>query len=219
MDECPVLPATGSTVTVIFVAAAILVALGVTTLLMVRRRAMPMLAVVLVAGVVAIGVPAHAATGCPPPETAPTTAPTVAPTSTTTSTLPTTTSVAVAPSAPPTSTTTSSTTTSTTTPTTPTTPTTSTTAPPPQGQPPIANPDTVPGLPYNVLDNDDLGSPPATITESGFTTPVTCGGVSFDPATGVLFGTLPDEPCLLGYTIENSVGSDDAVALVLPAGV
>ena len=210
MDECPVLPATGSTVTVIFVASAILVALGVTTLLLVRRRAMPMLAIVLVAGVVGIGAPGSCpATGCPPASTAATaatTAPTVAPASTST-----TTPVAVAPGPPSTSTTTSTTTTSTST-------TTPTTAPP--GIPPNAENDdenVVGGqfFSFNVLTNDFLGSPPATITDSSLTA-ATCGGVTFNEATGILSGTLEIQPaflaCILAYELTNSAGFDTASA-------
>ena len=194
MNECPALPGTGSTMTVIIVAAAIIVALGVLMVVMPRRWMGPVIAVVLFVGVVVTVVPAYAQTNCPPPTTAAattaaTTAPTVAPTST----------------PPPTS---SSTTTSSTT----------TVA----GTPPTAvdNDEIVTvgvAFSFNVLANDDLGSPPATI--STFALNGQCGGVTFDQATGVLSGTLtiPLVPCIVTYTLTNSAGSSSSFESVTGA--
>jgi LPXTG-motif cell wall-anchored protein len=76
------LPATGSNATVVVVAATLLVAVGVATVVLARRRTLPMLAVLLLAGVIAVSAsPADAATGCPSPTTSVATAPT-APTTT-----------------------------------------------------------------------------------------------------------------------------------------
>jgi hypothetical protein len=66
----------------------------------------------------------------------------------------------------------------------------------------------------NVLTNDVLGSPPATISVFTLGAGPVCSGVTFDQGTGVLSGTLsvPLLPCLLSYTLTNSAGSSTAVA-------
>jgi hypothetical protein len=180
--------------TVIIVAAAIIVALGVLMVVMPRRWMGPVIAVVLFVGVVATVVPAYAQTNCPPAATAATsaattaatTAPTVAPTST----------------PPPMSSTT----------TTSSTTTVAGTAPTANGDDEIF-PLNVP-FTLNVLTNDDLGSPPATISSFTLASGPVCAGVSFDQATGVLSGTLTVLllPCLLSYTLQNAAGSSSAVA-------
>jgi hypothetical protein len=161
-----------------------------------RRRAMPVVAILLVAGVAAalvasIAEPARAGTDCPPPSAAATTVPTVSPTS--------------SPSAP----------TTTPSPTTATSPTTTTV----EGTPPTANSDddifpVGQAFSVNVLANDDLGDPPATISTFTLAPPATCAGVSFDPGAGELSGTLsvPLLPCILSYTLENAAGSSSTVA-------
>jgi hypothetical protein len=206
VTDCPVLPPTGATsLTEIVLTAMIVFALGVVMVLVARRWGLPILAVVLAAGVlavaVALAVPARAATTCPPSSSTPSVSPTSTPTSPTS----------------PSSTTTTSTSTSTTT-TTPTSTSSTTTV---AGTPPTANGDdeifTV-GVAFslNVLTNDVLGSPPATISAFTLGAGPVCAGVTFDQGTGVLSGTLsvPLLPCLLSYTLTNSAGSSSAVAAV-----
>jgi LPXTG-motif cell wall-anchored protein len=191
VTDCPVLPATGSSLMSILVVAAIVAALGVVLVVAGRRWAVPVMVVVHAAGVVAVvaasGVTAYAATTCPPPSTAPS----VAPTST--------------PGSPTSTTSTTSTSSSTTT-------TVAGTAPTANGDDEIF---TV-GVPFtlNVLTNDVLGDPPATISTFSLGSGPVCAGVSFDQGTGVLSGTLtvPLLPCLLSYTLQNSAGTSTAVA-------
>jgi hypothetical protein len=90
------------------------------------------------------------------------------------------------------------------------------------GTPPTAldNDEIVPvgvAFSFNVLANDDLGSPPATI--STFTLSGQCGGVTFDQATGVLAGTLtaPLLPCIVTYTLANSAGTSSSFESVTGA--
>jgi hypothetical protein len=88
MEQCSTLPVTGSNLGVVVVAA-VIAALGVVFVVMARRRAMPLLAVMLIAAAgVALAAPAHAATDCAPstrPST--TTALTPSPMTSTTTTL------------------------------------------------------------------------------------------------------------------------------------
>jgi hypothetical protein len=68
----------------------------------------------------------------------------------------------------------------------------------------------------NVLTNDALGTPPATITNDIFNPAVAaCAGLSFDPATGAISGTPTGAGlCPFAYEIENSAGSSLALVLV-----
>ena len=69
----------------------------------------------------------------------------------------------------------------------------------------------------NVLTNDFLGTPLATITDDTFDAAVlACAGLSFDPATGALSGTPTGAGiCPFAYVIENSAGSSAALVLVV----
>ena len=70
---------------------------------------------------------------------------------------------------------------------------------------------------FNVLTNDVLGTPLATITDDTFDPAVlACAGLSFDPATGALSGTPTGAGiCPFAYVIENSAGSSAALALAV----
>ena len=67
---------------------------------------------------------------------------------------------------------------------------------------------------FNVLTDDELGHPPATITSHTFTSTGGCSGLSFDPATGLLSGTPVVGVCDFDYVISNPAGSDTAGATV-----
>ena len=68
----------------------------------------------------------------------------------------------------------------------------------------------------NVLANDVVGSPAATIAQTDFDAVGACGGLSFDSLTGLLSGTPTDTGiCLFTYVIQNSAGFD-AAAVVVP---
>ena len=166
MDQCPVLPAADGNISVIVMAAAIVTGVGVIAMVLARRRMMPVLVAMLVSLVVAVGIPAHAARDCSPLPIAATLSPT------TTSTPPTTSSTSPSPT-----TTTTSPMSSTTTTVATTSIPTSATSPTPSSHPgsaPIAEDDgpllVAAGEPVNlnVLDDDDLGSPQATITAHSF---------------------------------------------------
>jgi hypothetical protein len=122
----------------------------------------------------------------------------------------------------PPTTSTSTTTTSTTTTTSSTTTSTTTTSP---GVAPVAVFDIAPAtvgvavVPLDVLANDDLGTPLATIVQpvQVFFDPVgACSGLSIDPVTGLLTGT-PTQlgPCVFAYEIENTAGSDTTAVFVV----
>jgi hypothetical protein len=68
----------------------------------------------------------------------------------------------------------------------------------------------------DVLANDVLGDPAATITQTDFDSVGACSGLSFDLTTGSLSGA-PTETgaCLFTYVIQNSAGFDAAAVLVL----
>jgi hypothetical protein len=70
---------------------------------------------------------------------------------------------------------------------------------------------------FNVLTNDVLGTPSATITDDTFDAAVlACAGLSFDAATGAISGTPTGVGvCPFAYVIENSAGSSAALALVV----
>jgi hypothetical protein len=212
MDQCPVLPATDGNISVIVMAAAIVTGVGFIAMVLARRRMLPVLVAMLVSLVVALGVPAQAASNCPPPPIAATLSPT------TTSTSPTTTSIL------PTTTTTSPTASTTTTVTTTSIPT-STTSPTPSPSPgsaPIAEDDgpllVAAGerVNLNVLANDDLGTPHATITGHSFdAAQVGCRGLSFDPGTGVLSGTATSGACIFSYIVSNWAPDHATVTLLI----
>jgi hypothetical protein len=113
-------------------------------------------------------------------------------------------------------------TTSTSTTTTSTTTTTSSTTSPAVA--PVAVFDIAPAtvgvalLPLDVLANDDLGTPLATIVQvQVFFDPVgACSGLSIDPLTGLLTGTPTQPgPCVFAYEIENTAGSDTTAVFVV----
>jgi hypothetical protein len=150
------------------VAAAILAVGFVTVMLARRRRTVPMLAVLLVAGVIGFrAAPADAASDCPTTTLQPTTTSTAAPTTTQEPSSSSVTTVAVVPSTPttPSTITTPTSTTSTTTSTTTSSTTTTTLAlrapAPGNDSYSAAIGSSVSG---NVLTNDDLGNPPGAIT-------------------------------------------------------
>ena len=70
---------------------------------------------------------------------------------------------------------------------------------------------------FNVLTNDVLGTPLATITDDTFDPAVlACAGLSFDPATGAISGTPTGAGiCPFAYVIENSAGSSAALVLAV----
>jgi hypothetical protein len=72
---------------------------------------------------------------------------------------------------------------------------------------------------FNVLTNDLLGDPPATITDDTFDAAVlACAGLSFDPAAGAISGTPTGAGlCPFAYAIENSAGLSAAIVLVVVA--
>ena len=81
----------------------------------------------------------------------------------------------------------------------------------PVALPDILLQDATAGQPFslNVLANDDLGNPVATITADTFdpTLQTGCIGLSFDPATGVIAGTpTQGGTCPFAYVIQNSAG-------------
>ena len=81
----------------------------------------------------------------------------------------------------------------------------------PVALPDILLQDATVGQPFslNVLANDDLGNPVATITADTFdpTLQTGCIGLSFDPATGVIAGTpTQGGTCPFAYVIQNSAG-------------
>jgi Putative Ig domain len=81
----------------------------------------------------------------------------------------------------------------------------------PVALPDILLQDATVGQPFNlnVLANDDLGNPVATITAHTFdpTLQAGCIGLSFDPATGVIVGTPTQSgTCPFAYVIQNSAG-------------
>ena len=81
----------------------------------------------------------------------------------------------------------------------------------PVAQPDILLQDATVGQPFNlnVLANDGLGNPLATITADTFdpTLQTGCIGLSFDPATGVISGTpTQGGTCPFAYVIQNSAG-------------
>jgi hypothetical protein len=117
----------------------------------------------------------------------------------------------------PTSTSTTTTTTSTTTSTTSTTSSSSTS--------PAVAPDAVAdvaadaptgqAVSLNVLANDVLGDPAATITQTDFDAVGACSGLSFELTTGSLSGAPTQSgACLFTYVIQNSAGFDAAAVLV-----
>jgi hypothetical protein len=69
---------------------------------------------------------------------------------------------------------------------------------------------------FNVLTNDVLGNPPATITADTFDpTVLACAGLTFDPATGAISGIPAGAGfCPFAYVIGNSAGSSPAAVLV-----
>ncbi len=65
--------------------------------------------------------------------------------------------------------------------------------------------------------DDDLGEPAATATLDAIIGPLCSGNVDFDPATGIISGTLPfPTTCIVTYTLTNSSGSSTASEDVLP---
>ena len=74
------------------------------------------------------------------------------------------------------------------------------------------------GQPFsvNVLANDFLGDPPATIVAASFDPVGGCSGFSFDQVTGVFSGTstTPFAFCGFNYVLRNSAGSSAAGAFV-----
>ena len=205
MNPCPALPATGASITPLVLAALALVAFGALVLVAVRWRRHAALPVVvgLAIGLAVLAQAGHT-TAAPPcaPTTIAAPATSTSPDSSTTTPLP------------PSSTTTSSTSSTSlgTTSTSSSTSTTSTTSTVP-GVAPIVQPDIHTsttsgaaagvGQPYslNVLANDFLGDPPATIFDHTFAPVGPCTGFSFDVQTGVFSGT----PTILGFCSFNYV--------------
>ena len=214
MDRCPVLPAADGNIGVIVMAAAIVTGVGVIAVVLARRRMMHVLVAMLVSLVVAVGIPAHAAKDCSPLPIAATLSPTTTSTSpTTTSTSPTTTTTTTSP--------TTSTTTTVATTAIPTSATSPTPSPDP-GSAPIAEDDgpllvaVGERVNLNVLANDDLGTPQATITAHSFdAAQVGCRGLSFDSATGLLSGTAAAGACIFSYTVSNWARDHATVTLLI----
>jgi hypothetical protein len=70
---------------------------------------------------------------------------------------------------------------------------------------------------YNVLDNDTVGDPPATVITHTFNAATQgCGGLGFDPASGIVSGAPTDTPaCTFTYTLSNVAGDSTGAVSIL----